>query len=426
MPESEAATLAMPTSATPVGRRIETAFWTLSDQAIVSLGSFLVNIALARHLPSAEYGTYGLLFSGIVTLQMALSSLVFHPLSIRRSVATGLARSQLTWASFAIGGMICIPLASILCLILWVTGRADLLPPALALFLAWQMQEIIRRNLLSELRFQAAALGDGTVYLGQAGLAITLGATGHLSLPVLLWCAAGLFFVAALIQLTQLTLTFAPVNLRSVGRDFWAAGSWSLLSNAVSALRIQSAPWLLAVIYGPAAVAVLQAATNLVNLANPVMTALCNVIPQTAARESRRGARAAWGAARFYIMLVSPLIVLFLGLTMGLPDWVLRTVYGPLSSYLGVAGEVRILVIAAALGFPTEMICSYFHGVDRARAAFEANLTGLAASLLAIPLIWSLGVTGACLAVVFVHAVRSIAAFRLLGRVLSTDGGRSA
>lgn len=406
--------------------RVTTAFWTLSDQAIVSIGAFTVNIALARHLPTSEYGTYGLLWGGLVTLQMALGSLVFHPLSIKRSVSTGRARCQLAWASLVMTAIICIPLAAILCVVLLLTRRGDLVASALAFFLAWQMQETVRRNLLSDLRFQAAALGDGTAYLGQAGLAVAFGLSGHLTLPVLLWSGAGLYLLAAAIQLTQLSPAIGPVGLRAIGRDFCASGAWSLFSNAVSAVRIQSAPWMLAWFFGPAAVALLQASISLVNLSNPIMMALCNVIPPTAARAGRQGPRAAWRAARFYMLIGSPLIALLLGVVMALPDLALLIVYGANSPYLGLGDQVRILVVAAVLGFATEMVCSYFHGIDRAQIAFTANAAGAVACLPAVPLIWTYGVTGACLSIAAVQAIRLIVAYILLTKELAADVERDA
>ena len=195
---------------------------------------------------------------------------------------------------------------------------------------------LLPTTLMSAATYNADGVADAL-----AILAVALGVTGQLTLPLLLWCAAILFVLAALIQLTQLTPAFGPLGLRDMGRDFWAAGAWSLLSNTVSAVRIQSAPWMLAWLFGPGAVALLQASANLVNLSNPIMTALCNLIPQTAARANRQGPRAAWDAARFYILLGSPLILTVLGLTLALPDLALRIIYGANSPYLGLGDQVR-------------------------------------------------------------------------------------
>ena len=113
--------------------------------------------------------------------------------------------------------------------------------------------------------------------------------------------------------------------------------------------------------------------------------------------------------------------MMVLGLTLALPDVALRVVYGANSPYLGLGDQVRILVFAAALGFATEMVCAYFHGIDRARTAFTANAAGTLACLLALPLIWSHGVTGACLAIAAVQTVRFAVSQILLMRALDAD-----
>jgi len=411
----------------PGGERIRTAFWTLSDQAAVSIGAFAANVTLARRLPTADYGTVGLLFSGILMGQMVFGSLVFHPLSIRGSVIVGRARAELASASLIVGALLSAPLGAILCLMLGIAGRPDLIAPALCLFLAWQLQETLRRNLLSELRFRTATIGDMAAYLGQAVLALALAAAGLLTLKSFLWSAAGLFLAAAGIQATQIPFALASrERWRSLGHDFWAAGSWSLLSNAVSIARLQTTPWLLASLHGPGGVALLQAASNVVNLVNPVLTALCNVIPQAAARESGRGATAAWRAARHYALLGLPLVLLTLAFTLAEPELLLRTIYGANSPFAALGQEVRILVFAAAMGFVTETTCSYFHGIDRARSAFVSNAAGALACLLAIPLIWTRGVVGACLAIAAIQAIRLLTAQIVLARTIAADVERPA
>ena len=40
--------------------------WTILDQGVVSLGAFLLNIVLARHLPPAEYGMFALIIGSLL------------------------------------------------------------------------------------------------------------------------------------------------------------------------------------------------------------------------------------------------------------------------------------------------------------------------------------------------------------------------
>ena len=58
-------------------------FWSVCDQAVVSLGTFLTNIILARNLPATDYGIYTLLWVTALFLNRVHSSLVTQPLSIQ-------------------------------------------------------------------------------------------------------------------------------------------------------------------------------------------------------------------------------------------------------------------------------------------------------------------------------------------------------
>jgi hypothetical protein len=72
---------------TSIGARIRVlglaqGFWALADQGVVSLGTFLMSILLARHLAPAEYGIYALIFAAIFFFNGIHMSLVTYPLSV--------------------------------------------------------------------------------------------------------------------------------------------------------------------------------------------------------------------------------------------------------------------------------------------------------------------------------------------------------
>ena len=71
------------------------ASWTMFDQGLVSLGAFLVNVQLARQLAAEDYGTYALLYGGLLGLQLFNSSLLLYPMSIRLPVMQAAAKQQL-------------------------------------------------------------------------------------------------------------------------------------------------------------------------------------------------------------------------------------------------------------------------------------------------------------------------------------------
>ena len=63
--------------------RFRGAFWTLLDQGTISLGTFLVNVQLARQLDASEYGTFALLFGSYFLLQLINAALIFFPLMLK-------------------------------------------------------------------------------------------------------------------------------------------------------------------------------------------------------------------------------------------------------------------------------------------------------------------------------------------------------
>ena len=54
--------------------------WALGDQATLSLGNFLTNILLIRHLAKDQFGIYAVLFSLLLFLNNLHTSLVTYPL----------------------------------------------------------------------------------------------------------------------------------------------------------------------------------------------------------------------------------------------------------------------------------------------------------------------------------------------------------
>ncbi len=402
--------------------------WPLIDQAIASVGTFGLTIVLARALPPAEYGTFALLLGGLMILHMVTSSLVFYPLSVRAGAAGPEAGAGLMRASLDLLGLLFLPAGAALALAALAAGRADLILPALAYFLLWQIQEAFRRYLFAELRFGAAIAGDAVSYLGQVALVLGLGWGGHLTLGTALCAMALAAGLGALLHAGRAGLgrgeATAP-RLSAILGDFWRLGGWSLANNLLGTLRGQVLFWLLAALSGAALTAQLQASQNLVNLMNPLVIGLCNIIPQTAARAHPRGKAEAWRAARPFALSGVPVALLFFAVLFAAPETALRLVYGAASPYLGLAVPVRLLAIAAVAAYATDMVCSYFHGVEAARHALVVNAAGTVAVLAAsVPLALRFGLEGACAALVLASLVRLLLSQLLLRRLIAAEPPR--
>ena len=394
------------------------------DQGIVSLGAFLFNVQLARQLPVEEYGVFALLLGAFLGLQLINSSLLLYPMSIRLPVVQGGGRDALLSATFLLVTMFCVPLAAALAAALYWFARDDLILPALAAYLCWQLQEVMRRGLLAEFRHRDAVIGDAVSCFGLVAAIAVVAHLGHLTLANALLVMAGAYATGAIVQTLQLRLSMRQVaNLRRTVAEFWAVGGWSLVNNVVSLLRIQIFPWALAATGGAAAAASFQAALNVVNLANPIILGLCNVIPQTAAKAQLSGGNAgAWRASRIYMLIGVPPTFGYYALALVAPGLLLSIFYGTDSPYVALTLAVQILVVAWAIGYAADMTCSYLHGVNGARLALLINTLGaISAVVLALVLTPTYGLTGGCLSLLGANIARIIASHYIQRRITADE-----
>jgi O-antigen/teichoic acid export membrane protein len=408
----------------PASTHFNRATWTLADQGLVSLGAFLVNIELARHLPPDRYGTFALLLGGFLGLQVVTSSLLLYPMSIRLPILQGPDRTRLLAATIVLVAALCVPLCLALGTTVAMLDNRALVLPAVAMFVGWQMQEGMRRGLLAQFRHSEAIIGDAFCYFSQvAGLAALI-YTDNLTLDHALYTIAAAYSAGAVIQAIQLHLSFRQLAaLRATALEFWTIGSWSLVNNVLAVLRIQILPWALAAMGGAAAAASFQAVVNVVNLTNPILLGLCNVIPQTAARAQHTGGNGeAWRAVRTYMLIGAPPSFGYYAL-IGLLPWLpLTIIYGSASPYATLTLPVQILAGAWTIGYFAEMICSYLHGVKRARLALIVNLVGMLTVLVtATDLIRLYGLVGACLALVAANLARLATAAYIQKRVATDE-----
>src|SRR5262249_11382259 len=133
----------------------------------------------------------------------------------------------------------------------------------------WQLQETLRRALISQLRFRSALIGDSISYLGQVGAVIFLAHRGNLTLVNCFQAMAITSVLAALVQAMQIGLH--PVNLalfRETVRESWKLGRWILVGNLSGFFIGPAFNWNFAFWAGKELLGVYYALTNLLRLAN--------------------------------------------------------------------------------------------------------------------------------------------------------------
>jgi O-antigen/teichoic acid export membrane protein len=402
------------------------ATYSFADQAFVSLGTFLTNIFLARHLSATEYGLFVLLFALAMTGQLLNYWLAAYPLGLRLAEAKPDASARLSTSSIVFVCTLGVPLSAIVALVLVELGRFDLILPGVIWFSLLQVQQATRRALHASLAHKKAIAGDAAAYMGQVFALVFIANAGKMSLVNSLYGIAALMALGALVQALQLKLF---VNgLQPPHRwlfDNGVLGGWSLASGALSTFRGYGIFWIVAAFSGTAAVGSLQAALNVFFLLNPLYFSLANLIPQIAARAMRAGDKAtAWRAVRPYILMILPPIIFYLAFVTTFSPLVLWLFYGSQSPYLTLGNLFPSLALFMGSSILCELIICYFVGIGAIRAALQINLIGFCIIAFAIvPFMSLVGVLeGACLALALGDVIRLALAFRCLWKDVIAKG----
>lgn len=391
------------------GGKLRTSAWSLADQAVVSLGNFCTNILLTRRLTPVQYGIYGLTLGMLLFLNNIHGSLVTYPLSVDGATSDEEGLRGLTRTSLALTLLLAFPLALVLGATAWVLHVPSVFPWLLAALLAWQIQETVRRALLSHLRYRTAIWGDGFSYLGQAVCIGLLVHGGVSSLSIVFAVMAITSLVAAALQIVQLRLTLrsgAPLGKRA--RHHWKLGRWIAMGNFIGIANIQAVPWTLAAFHGVAEAGKLLALGNLLGVTHPAIFSINSlIVPATARARKTGGWSAAFRAAVHFGLIGALLVIPYYALLLICPHLSLRCFYGAHSPYLGLTTGLRLFAVAYVLMYVSTVIGGLLNGLAKSRASFAIQLGMVSATLLVtLPLAMWGGVT-----------------WGLVGAVVSTTAG---
>lgn len=399
----------------------------MSDQAVVSLGNFLLTVILARSLSKVEYGTYVVLYGALLTANSLHAALVTYPISVLGAHRTPRQLRVLSSNSLVVMSLLGAPVSAVLILVAWlITRRTDLLVIVICAMLGWQVQETLRRSLMSHLRHRRAVVGDAVTYSGEVAIAYWMvhhGAplTARIGFEAILIASiAGAIFHAFALGLEMPNLTD---SLR-LAKEYFTLGRFPLLSSLGYAGTLLLVPWVLA-FKGLAEVASYQAMMNIVQVVNPVMFSVGNlIIPAVAHELLKPGAEAtARRVLRRYLFEgIALLAPVFLAVLVA-PDFIMRTVYGHMSGYTEHANLLRAMVLGACGLYLSHALYCYFLGKKHVTIVAKSQLIASAAVVLcAVLLIPVLGLAGAVISFVVMGVVRS----SVLANALRVDSRRTA
>jgi O-antigen/teichoic acid export membrane protein len=402
--------------------------WAIADQAVASAGNFATVLFLARGLAPVEFGIFVLINSICVSVAAFHANLIVVPMVVLAAPASA-AKSR-TYTTTALVLTLALLPASALAVFLSSVPLHREATGLLAVIyvLAWQLQETMRRALMSKLRYRDAIWGDVINYLGQALLVglLILWAHGTLNEAFVIMVATSL--AAAALQCWQTRLALATrTQLRAAGVAFWDLGKWLAVGSLTGLGVIPLFLWLLNWFHGTEAVAAFQAVLNVLGLANPIILSIPAIlVPVTAnflLARNDHGSRSLFGLGMRYAVQIELILApLFLVLAIW-PRTALILFYGKASAYCNETSVLRIAVVACVLQIPLTVLLAVLTGAGKTKSSAVVLGAGTVASLAcAPPLIYAGGVGGGMLSLIANRGTSVLLAINLL-RSPSSAGG---
>jgi O-antigen/teichoic acid export membrane protein len=373
------------------------AFWPLADQGVASLGNILTVFLVGRAVSKDEFGIFALVIEALLFLLSLHAGLITYPLTVRGAVAERPALARLTASALLLTLVLAIPLIPVSLGVGFYYRLPAIGAMALAALVTWELQEVVRRALLSHFRHSEAVWGDAVAYLGQAGLLALLSWRHELTLYSTLAVMAATNVAALLLQAAQVGLAnVSRQELIETASDFWQRGRLLALSNCNGLWLIVCGNWSLGLSHGAAQVADFAAITQLLKICNPVMQTIGNLIVPASVKALDRGGMPAARRIAFKISALASLLVA--------PVWIVLFAIPGLCLTLAFRGKYSAVVDQEALRFVVcgyiglylnTALSSFLNGVHRTRDTFIAQTVGSVTNVLVLlPLTIAFGMIG--------------------------------
>lgn len=364
--------------------------FTLADQMVASITTFLTGVLVGRVCTTEDFGYYTLGFSLYTLLLTLQNSVVTTPFQIYYPRARATSEERFTGsfliqqATLGLGVAVLIACgAAYAGLVLGNTRMANLL-----LALALTMEFLLLRDFIRQLFFaRLAARGvlafDIFIAIGQlltvaalAKLGWLSGATAYIALGLTCSLAACIWYLQNKKQL-ELTLMAAGEQFR----EHWPSVKWLLASGLLWSVSTNLYAWLLAGFHGAASAGVWGAALGIATIINPLTIGAQNFLaPRIARAYADQGVSA---LNRFLVQstaIYAGSLVLFSLAMAFLGDPLVMLIYG--EKYQGTGIIVAIIALNFALNAVGFTISRGLFTLEKAKIDFQVNVTALASMLL--------------------------------------------
>lgn len=390
-------------------------FGGLSDQVVVSLCNFALNVYLARRLSGSEYGVFSFVLSVMIFLNSMHQAFVTYPLSVYGASVSNREFGRLlagAASATALGAVVLVPLLAGAAV---SVGLLSLVIPASIAMVAWQLQEVCRRGFLARSRYAAAIGSDSFRYAGVLACVMGLSAFAPVSLSAVfsVIAVASGAGSGALVATSLRNISVTPRKILEGYSDRLRVTGPVIAANLLAAFSNQWFLWMLTWTHGFHSSGALVALANIAAVSSPVIFGVENIIVPEISRERPDLSFAALGnllARRLAAggLLIGP----FLAVVALWPSDATRLVYGRASEYAQFDSSLRMLAFAYAAFFCSTALSAALRGYCSGRAVLMVQLWPAVLGItLGTILITTYGLEGACMATCLAASLRVLIAF---------------
>ncbi|HZF24771.1 MAG TPA: oligosaccharide flippase family protein, partial [Steroidobacteraceae bacterium] len=255
--------------------RLRPAGWSVFDQCCVSALNFVSSWLLARSLPTAQFGTFALAYTGLMLVTGLQNAVIAQPHNV---LAASWKDSRYTtfttrlWGAqllISLAGAALLAIAAAIANLIAHAHRFDIVFLLALVMVPWMAQEFVRRVLYTRAAARDAAFNDLLCFGGQlAGVLILVnspvpGALTAKAALVVIGVASLLASIVGLVRLAgrgELQWGWGGfAGVWGAWREAWGFGRWLLAQNIVTWFGVNGNIWVVGALLGTHAVGVYRA-----------------------------------------------------------------------------------------------------------------------------------------------------------------------
>lgn len=310
---------------------------TLTDQAIVSGGNFVINIILARALGVDDYGIYALLWMVLLFGLSFSQAFITKPLLSLGPKKDGLEQKQYLGTVHTLQLLFSIVSAVLIFGFLLLGELVNITVPDRTIYIVLPIligfhliYDFYRKMCFVNQSVERALVMDGIMYILQFGSIVYLWQTDQLTILTALLAISAAHIIAVIVGFIFIkNINFNAASLKSAVLEHWKFSKWLVGTSALQWLSGNFFIIAAAAVLNTAAVGAVRIVQNVMGLTHVLFLAMENVVPVKAALHYKEGG---WKQLRTYLFYITKRAGLVVGgillLVAIFAEWIIGALYG--------------------------------------------------------------------------------------------------